>query len=79
MDPARIRPGLHPARSIALDLQGVFSMSAGNIPAAFAHCDQLLTVSLQKDSSGGKSRWRNVVVNLFRDTVEGRGFLNRYG
>jgi uncharacterized protein YPO0396 len=54
-----------------LDLQGMFSMSSGNIPYAFSQCDELIVIS-RKDIPRGV---RNVPVVLFRDSPEGRRWI----
>jgi len=59
----------------ALDLQGVFSMSTGNIPAAFDHCDRLVTVSRQRLGTGGKLRFRNVVTSVARQSTEAQALM----
>ena len=53
-----------------LDLQGVFSMSTGNIPYAIDHCDQVIAVHKQEKTLGRKTRIRNVAASLTR--VEAR-------
>jgi hypothetical protein len=56
----------------AFDLQGVFSMSTGNIPYAFEHCDWLIVVSKEERPSGRRTVIRNVAVSLARDSEEAR-------
>jgi hypothetical protein len=56
-----------------LDLQGVFSMSSGNIPFAFSLCDELIVVTKRE-----KPRFRNVPSVLFRDTPEGKAWMERH-
>jgi uncharacterized protein YPO0396 len=55
-----------------LDLQGVFSMSTGNIPYAIDHCDQVITVHKQVTSMGRKRMIRNVAVTLTREAAHER-------
>ena len=50
------------------DLQGVFSMSTGNIPYAFEHCDWLVVVSKDERRNGKRMEIRNVPVSLARDS-----------
>ncbi len=57
-----------------LDLQGVFSMSSGNIPYAIDQCDQVLSVSLQPELRRGRRVPRNVAVTLTREDA-----LKRFG
>ena len=61
-----------------LDLQGVFSMSSGNIPFAFSLCDELIVVTKTEKREGGKTRIRNIPAVLFRDTPEGREWMSRH-
>jgi hypothetical protein len=58
-----------------LDLQGMFSMSSGNIPYAFNQCDQLIIISRKEERRGNRIGVRNVPVVLFRDTPEGRRWI----
>lgn len=58
-----------------LDLQGVLSMSAGNIPFAFSQCDQLIIVSKHEERNGARSMIRNVPVSIRRDSEEGRQWM----
>lgn len=58
-----------------LDLQGMFSMSSGNIPYAFRQCDQLIIISRKEQRNGTRVGIRNVPVVLFRDTPEGRKWI----
>ena len=62
-----------------LDLQGVFSMSSGNIPFAFSLCDELIVVTKTEKREGGKTRIRNIPAVLFRDSPEGKEWMNRHG
>lgn len=50
----------------ALDLQGVFSMSSGNIPYAIDMCDQVTTVSKREKTIGRRTTIRNIPVTLTR-------------
>ncbi len=52
------------------DLQGVFSMSTGNIPYAFEHCDWLVVVSKEERRLGKRTEIRNVPVSLARDSED---------
>lgn len=61
-----------------LDLQGLFSMSSGNIPFAFSLCDELIVVTKNEKREGGKSRIRNVPSILFRDTPEGKAWMSKH-
>ncbi len=58
-----------------LDLQGVFSMSSGNIPYAFSQCDELIVISRKEERRGTRVGVRNVPVVLFRDSPEGRKWI----
>lgn len=58
-----------------LDLQGVFSMSSGNIPYAFSQCDELIVISRKEERRGARVGVRNVPVVLFRDSPEGREWI----
>ncbi len=49
-----------------LELQGVFSMSTGNIPYAIELCDQVFGVHKQQKTKGGKTTIRNVAASLTR-------------
>lgn len=59
----------------ALDLQGVFSMSTGNIPYAFEHCDSLIVVAKEETRVGKRTRTRNVPVSLHKDSADARRLL----
>ena len=59
----------------SLDLQGVFSMSTGNIPYAFEHCDSLIVVAKEEKRLGKKPQTRNVPVSLHKDSPEARRLL----
>ncbi len=54
----------------AFDLQGVFSMSTGNIPYAFEHCDWLVVVSKEERRLGKRTEIRNIPVSLARDSED---------
>jgi len=58
-----------------LDLQGVFSMSTGNIPYAFEHCDSLVVVSKDEHRVGKRLVIRNTPVSLHKDSPEARRLL----
>jgi len=49
-----------------LELQGVFSMSTGNIPYAIELCDQVFGVHKQQKTKGGKTSIRNIAASLTR-------------
>lgn len=55
-----------------LDLQGVFSMSSGNIPYAMDMCDQMITVMKRERTIGRKHDIRNVPVTLTREEALAR-------
>jgi uncharacterized protein YPO0396 len=59
----------------SLDLQGVFSMSTGNIPYAFEHCDSLIVVAKEERRTNKRSQVRNVPVSLHKDSPEARRLL----
>lgn len=54
----------------AFDLQGVFSMSTGNIPYAFEHCDWLVVVSKDERRLGKRTEIRNIPVSLARESED---------
>jgi len=58
-----------------LDLQGMFSMSSGNIPYAFSQCDELIIISRKEERRGNRVGIRNVPVVLYRDSAEGRQWI----
>lgn len=60
----------------AFDLQGVFSMSTGNIPYAFEHCDSLVVVSQKERRVGRRIDIRNIPVSLSRDSAEARRIMD---
>lgn len=68
----RIRACIHALKT--LDLQGIFSMSSGNIPYAMDMCDQMITVMKRERSAGGKVSIRNIPVVLTREEA-----VKRYG
>ena len=55
-----------------LDLQGMFSMSSGNIPYAFSQCDELIVISRKEERRGTRVGVRNVPVILYRNSPEGQ-------
>ncbi len=57
-----------------LDLQGVFSMSSGNIPYAMDMCDQFVTVMKQERQVGRKVQIRNLPASMTREEA-----VSRYG
>ena len=59
----------------SLDLQGVFSMSTGNIPYAFEHCDSLVVVAKEERRIGKRPQIRNVPVSLHKDSPDARRLL----
>jgi uncharacterized protein YPO0396 len=61
----------------AFDLQGVFSMSTGNIPYAFEHCDWLVVVSKDERKLGRKTEIRNIPVSLARESDDARHLMAR--
>lgn len=61
----------------AFDLQGVFSMSTGNIPYAFEHCDWLVVVSKEERRLGNRTEIRNIPVSLARDSDDARRLMSR--
>jgi energy-coupling factor transporter ATP-binding protein EcfA2 len=76
MDTGRIKDCIEAIK--ALDLQGSFSMSTGNVPAAFSLCDQLIVVSRHEERRGSRTHIRNVPVNILRDSDEGREWMNEH-
>ncbi|HEV2986982.1 MAG TPA: SbcC/MukB-like Walker B domain-containing protein [Candidatus Angelobacter sp.] len=61
-----------------LDLQGLFSMSTGNIPYAIDHCDQVIGVHKEIKIQGKKKIIRNIAVTLTRDAAYERfGYSGR--
>lgn len=61
----------------AFDLQGVFSMSTGNIPYAFEHCDWLVVVSKDERRLGKRTEIRNIPVSLARESDDARRLMTR--
>ncbi len=61
----------------AFDLQGVFSMSTGNIPYAFEHCDWLVVVSKEERHTGKRTEIRNIPVSLARDSDDARRLMDK--
>lgn len=61
-----------------LDLQGMFSMSSGNIPYAFSQCDELIVITRKEERRGSRVGVRNVPSVLFRDTPEGRKWMEEH-
>jgi len=59
----------------AFDLQGVFSMSTGNIPYAFDHCDWLVVVSKEERRLGKRTEISNIPVSLARDSDDARRLM----
>ena len=76
MDTGRIKDCIEAIK--ALDLQGSFSMSTGNVPAAFSLCDQLIVVSRHEERRGSRPHIRNVPVNILRDSEEGREWMKEH-
>ncbi|MFD2255441.1 SbcC/MukB-like Walker B domain-containing protein [Luteolibacter algae] len=62
-----------------LDLQGMFSMSSGNIPYAFSQCDELIIITRKEVRRGTRVGTRNVPVVLFRDSPEGKKWIEETG
>lgn len=60
----------------AFDLQGVFSMSTGNIPYAFEHCDWLVVVSKDERRVGKRTEIRNIPVSLARDSDDAQRLMS---
>lgn len=57
------------------DLQGMLSMSTGNIPAALAHADSLIVVNKEPRPDGKKMGIRNVPICLARDSEEAQRLM----
>lgn len=55
-----------------LDLQGVFSMSSGNIPYALGLCDWFLFVTKRTTRLGSRKKIRNIAVSLARESPRAR-------
>ncbi|HAV13315.1 MAG TPA: hypothetical protein DCX06_07490 [Opitutae bacterium] len=58
-----------------LDLQGMFSMSSGNIPYAFSLCDELIIITKKEERRGTRVGVRNIPSVLFSDSDEGRACM----
>jgi len=76
MDTGRIKNCIEAIKD--LDLQGVFSMSTGNVPGAFDLCQQLIIVSRHEERRGARVHLRNVPVNLLRDSEEGQEWMKEH-
>ena len=76
MDTGRIKDCIEAIKD--LDLQGVFSMSTGNVPGAFGLCEQLIIVSRNEDKRAGRPHVRNVPVSILRDSEEGREWIKEH-
>jgi DNA repair exonuclease SbcCD ATPase subunit len=61
----------------AFDLQGLFSMSTGNIPYAFEHCDWLVVVSKDERRLGKRTEIRNIPVSLARESEDARRLMSK--
>jgi uncharacterized protein YPO0396 len=73
MDTGRIRDCIETIKD--KDLQGVFSMSTGNVPGAFSLCEQLIVVSRNDDKQDDRPRVRNIPVSILRHSEEGRDWM----
>ena len=73
MDTGRIKDCIEAIKD--LELQGVFSMSTGNVPGAFGLCEQLIIVSRNEDKRAGRPHVRNVPVSILRDSEEGQKWM----
>ena len=71
----RIKDCIEILKSEHIALQGVFSMSTGNIPYAFEHCDSLVVVAKKETRVGKRLQIRNVPVSLHKDSPEARRLL----
>ncbi|HYE19723.1 MAG TPA: SbcC/MukB-like Walker B domain-containing protein [Tepidisphaeraceae bacterium] len=76
MDTGRIKDCIEHIKR--LDLQGVFSMSTGNVPGAFGLCEQLIIVSRNDDRRDGRPHVRNVPVSILRASDEGREWMREH-
>jgi uncharacterized protein YPO0396 len=76
MDTGRIKDCIEAIKD--LDLQGVFSMSTGNVPSAFGLCEQLIIVSRNEDKRAGRPHVRNVPVTILRDSDEGQEWMQEH-
>jgi len=54
----------------AFDLQGILSMSTGNIPYALEHCDWLIAVCKEERRTGKRLEIRNIPVCIAHDSEE---------
>lgn len=61
------------------DLQGVLSMSTGNIPYAYSLCDQLIVITKKETYERGRLRIRNQPANMLRGSAEELTWLERSG
>jgi len=66
----RIRDCIEALKS--LGLQGVFSMSSGNIPYAMDLCDQTMVVSKKEIKKDNRTSIRNIAVSLTREEAINR-------
>ncbi|MFO1511304.1 MAG: SbcC/MukB-like Walker B domain-containing protein [Verrucomicrobiota bacterium] len=76
MDTGRIKDCIEAIKE--LDLQGVFSMSTGNVPGAFGLCEQLIIVSRNEEKRAGRPHVRNVPVSILRDSEEGQRWMQEH-
>jgi len=76
MDTGRIKDCIEAIKD--LDLQGVFSMSTGNVPGAFGLCEQLIIVSRNEDKRAGRPHVRNVPVSILRNSEEGQEWMQEH-
>ena len=76
MDTGRIKDCIEAIKD--LDLQGVFSMSTGNVPTAFSLCNELIVVSRHEERRGNRTHIRNVPVTILRDSEEGREWMREH-
>ncbi len=76
MDTGRIKDCIEAIQD--LDLQGLFSMSTGNVPAAFSLCNQLIVVSRHEERHANRLHIRNVPVTILRDSEEGREWMDEH-
>jgi Putative exonuclease SbcCD, C subunit/P-loop containing region of AAA domain len=61
----------------AFDLQGILSMSTGNIPYALEHCDWLVAVSKEERRNGKRLQIRNIPVCIAHDSEEALRLVNK--
>jgi hypothetical protein len=76
MDTGRIKDCIEAIKD--LELQGVFSMSTGNVPGAFGLCEQLIIVSRNEDKRAGRPHVRNIPVSILRDSEEGQEWMREH-